>query len=167
METRYLSVVPVADYEPPPLSTRPYPASPPSTLRRPARRPLHAVPGPGAQKQTGAATAFADAALRGVLEVLDGRRPLAQLRPLLGDRLIKVMFAMVIPNGSVSSPLRPSGSSAVLRRVRVRLVDADGDAAEVFATYSRGERIRAIAARIERNDVRGRRVWQLVAIQVG
>ena len=164
--TRNLSVVPVADYEPPPLSTKPY--SPPPMLRRPARRPLHAVPRPVTQEEAGAATAFADVALRGVLEVLDGRRPLAQLRPLLGDRLTKVMFAMVTPNGSSApSPLRPNGSSAVLRRVRLRLVDPDGDAAEVFATYSRAERIRAIAARIERSYVRGRRRWQLVAVQVG
>jgi hypothetical protein len=36
-------------------------------------------------------------------------------------------------------------------------------AAEVFATYTRGPRVRAIAARVE--IVAGR--WQLVALQIG
>ena len=41
---------------------------------------------------------------------------------------------------------------------------SDQGAAEVFATYTRGRRVRAIAARIEvsRDDR-----WQLVALQIG
>ncbi len=48
----------------------------------------------------------------------------------------------------------------VLRRVRLRGSDA---AAEVFATYTRGRRVRAIAGRIEAQDGR----WRVVALQIG
>ena len=51
-------------------------------------------------------------------------------------------------------------------RLRTATHDDNGSpsAAEVFATYTRGRRVRAIAARIEvsRNDR-----WQLVALQIG
>jgi hypothetical protein len=50
--------------------------------------------------------------------------------------------------------------------VRLRTADAaDGEAtaAEVFATYTRGDRVRAIAGRIE--VVRGG--WLVVALQIG
>ena len=56
--------------------------------------------------------------------------------------------------------------AAVLRRIRVRtaeVVDGEATAAEVFGTYTRGERVRALAARIE---VSGGR-WRLVALQLG
>ncbi|WP_231967381.1 Rv3235 family protein, partial [Mycobacterium sp. E136] len=39
----------------------------------------------------------------------------------------------------------------------------DGAAAEVFGTYSRGQRIRAIAARIAFDGQR----WRVVALQIG
>jgi hypothetical protein len=45
----------------------------------------------------------------------------------------------------------------------VAVVDGETTAAEVFATYSRGDRIRAIAGRVE--VVGGR--WLVVALQVG
>ncbi len=103
---------------------------------------------------------FADTALRRLLEVIDRRRPITQLRAALAPALI---------DGVIALTRRPSGdATAVLRRVRLRTAAHDGGepvAAEVFATYSRGPRIRAIAGRIELNTAAGR--WQLVALQVG
>ena len=57
----------------------------------------------------------------------------------------------------------------MLRRVRLRTAAVDDQeparttAAEVFATYTRGRRVRAIAGRIELSEGR----WRLVALQVG
>lgn len=104
---------------------------------------------------------FADTVLRGVLEVVDGRRSFAQLRPLLGDGIADTIITLA------RTARGGTGLAAQLRRVQLRIVDADGDAAEVFATYCRGERIRAIAGRVECADVRGRRRWRLVALHVG
>ena len=101
---------------------------------------------------------FADNALRRVLEVSDRRRPVAQLRPLVAPALFDAVVAFT-RTGS-------RDGTAVLRRVRLRAAQAvDGEvrAAEVFATYSRGRRVRAIAGRVEL--VRGR--WLLVAVQIG
>ncbi len=103
-----------------------------------------------------AAVVFADAALRRVLEVVDRRRPIAQLRPLVTPALIDSVVALVRSAHT---------AAAVLRRVRLRLVDGDGDAAEVFATYTRGQRVRAIAARVERTSADDR--WRIVALQIG
>jgi hypothetical protein len=93
-----------------------------------------------------------------VLEVVDRRRPTAQLRPLLAPTLIDSVVAMT---------RTPSADgSAVLRRVRLRTaVTADGEAtaAEVFASYTRRSRVHAIAGRIE--VVGGR--WLVTALQIG
>ncbi|MGE2720940.1 Rv3235 family protein [Mycolicibacterium celeriflavum] len=99
------------------------------------------------------AVVFADAALRRVFEVIDRRRPLAQLRPLLTPALIESVLAMT---------RHPHATVATLRRVRLRVIDG-GTAAEVFGTYRRGQRIRAVAARIAFD---GRR-WRVVALQIG
>ncbi len=152
---------PVVDYEPPPLGITAHdrgapqcPTPSPSALHRPARRPLRPVdrreevPPP-------AAAAFADAALRRVLEVIDRRRPIAQLRPMLTPALLDMVFALTRSAG----PDR----AAVLRRVRLRVTTVEPSAAEVFATYTRGRRVRAIAGRIEVKEGR----WRLVALQVG
>jgi hypothetical protein len=104
-----------------------------------------------------AAAVFADTALRRVLEVTDRRRPVAQLRPLLTPTLFDATVAVT----RTSSP-----EAAVLRRVRLRsasIVDDETTAAEVFATYTRGRRVHAIACRIEL--VNGR--WLIVALQIG
>jgi len=103
-----------------------------------------------------AAVAFTDATLRRVLEVVDRRRPVSQLRGLLAPPLIDIAQTL--------ARVPPAGGTAVLRRIRLRRVGtATEDAAEVFATYTRGSRVRAIAARVE--FVAGR--WQLVALQIG
>jgi hypothetical protein len=104
------------------------------------------------------AALFADAALRRVLEVIDRRRPVAQLQGLLAAGLVD----------SVLSANRAAGrdGAAVLRRLRLQAlgpVDRPA-AAEVFGTYSRGRRIRAIACRVEPV---GTNRWQLVALHIG
>lgn len=157
---------PVVDYEPPPFDAAGRPASkldaagqaacptpaPPAVLHRPPRRPLRPTerteltPPP-------AAASFADAALRRVLEVIDRRRPIAQLRPMLTPALMDMVFTLTRGAGP--------DKAAVLQRVRLRA--ATVDAAEVFATYSRGRRVRAIAGRIEVTEGR----WRMVALQVG
>ena len=102
-----------------------------------------------------AAVAFADAALRRVLEVADRRRPIAQLRPLVAPALIDTVIAL---------NRAPHTAAATLRRVRLRMVDGDVETqAEVFGSYTRGPRILAIAARIELHRDR----WRIVALQLG
>ncbi|KAA8959493.1 MAG: hypothetical protein F6Q13_14440 [Mycobacterium sp.] len=159
------SVRPVVDYEPPlrdvrqcrsqwtaaPRRSTPHPPTP-----RPSRRTGMSAP----MRQ---AAMFADAALRRVLEVLDRRRPAAQLQGLLATGLVDSVLAA---NRVVSCRLAADGgAAAVLRRVRVREVSRpDRLAAEVFGTYSRGGRVHAIACRIEQ-ATEGR--WQVVALHIG
>lgn len=102
------------------------------------------------------AVVFADAALRRVLEVIDRRRPIAQLRPLLAPALTDIVTALT------RYPHTGATAAATLRKVRLRMVD-DGHAAEVFGTYHRGPRVRAIAARIARDGDR----WRIVALHIG
>jgi hypothetical protein len=105
-----------------------------------------------------AAVVFAAGALRRVLEVADRRRPVTQLRTVLAPSLIDSVALL--------TRTRQANGAAVLRRVRLRavaVVDREPTAAEVFATYSRGDRVRAIAGRVE--VVGGR--WLVVALQIG
>ncbi|MHC9291373.1 Rv3235 family protein [Mycobacterium sp. LTG2003] len=149
---------PVVDYEPPVLPlhapTAPTPVCPaPTALRRHTARRLRLVePPPERQPHAGAAE-FADMALRRVLEVVDRRRPPAQLRTLMNPLLFDVVVTLARSR---------HGAAATLRRVRLRAV-TDPAAAEVFATYTRGTRVRAIAGRVEFRSGR----WQLTALQIG
>ena len=110
------------------------------------------------------AAIFADAALRRVLEVIDRRRPVAQLQGLLAAGLVDSVLAV---NGIAACRLTADdGAAAVLRRLRLQAVGPHERlaAAEVFGTYSRGRRIHAIACRIERaTDSQ----WQVVALHIG
>jgi hypothetical protein len=143
----------VVEYEPSPTSVAAPVAAPPR--RRRHLRIAAPLPEPAAAP---AAAAFADTALRRVLEIIDGRRPMAQLRALLTDELLDPVVALA----RTGHP-----AAAVLRRVRLRVVDRDGEAAEVCAAYSRGERVRAIAARVELVSVRDVKRWRIVALQIG
>jgi hypothetical protein len=87
--------------------------------------------------------------------VIDRRRPIAQLRTMLTPPLLDTVFALTHSAGT--------DKAAVLRRVRLRATAAEPAAAEVFATYTRGQRVRAIAGRVEIKEGR----WRLVALQVG
>lgn len=149
---------PVIDYEPPayPLDGVLTPSTlcpAATTLHRHGTRRLRLVEAPAERPPHAGATQFADMALRRVLEVVDRRRPVAQLRPLMRPLLVDTVVAQ--------SQSR-HGAAATLRRVRLRATTEPG-AAEVFATYNRGIRVRAIAARIEYHGGR----WQLTALQLG
>ena len=144
---------PIIDCEPPPVGITACPPPSPAALHRRTPRPLRSVPRPTPDPMPPrTALVFADAALRRVLEVVDRRRPIAQLRPLVAPALIDTVTALT---------RAPQTAAATLRRVRVRMVDAD--AAEVFGTYSRGPRLLAVAARIELHRER----WRIVALQLG
>ena len=164
------AVLPVVEYEPPTRNvtqcgqsshaTQPRPTG--RGLRRPGRQPdqggtaVAVVMSPSMRQ----AAAFADAALRRVLEVIDRRRPAAQLRPLLAPSLVDSVLAV----GRAGVGIGPgSRGAAVLRRMRLQPA-GPGAAAEVFGTYSRGDRIHAIACRVERGE--GAR-WQVVALHIG
>ncbi|HKP43552.1 Rv3235 family protein [Mycobacterium sp.] len=145
---------PVVDYEPTPVGVTACPPPSPAALHRRTPRPIRSVAAhPVREPQPShEAIVFADAALRRVLEVVDRRRPIAQLRPLVAPALIDTIIALA---------RAPHTGAATLRRVRLRMVN--DEAAEVFATYTRGQRLRAVAARVDRIGER----WRIVALQIG
>jgi hypothetical protein len=146
-------VSPVIDYEPAPVGLAACRAAPSLRRRTPRRRRL---PVPVVREPTPPphAVIFADAALRRVLEVIDRRRPVAHVRPLVAPAVFDTVVAVM---------RGPHTRSATLRRVRLRMVDTDEPAAEVFGTYTRGARVQALAARI----VCDRDRWRIVALQFG
>jgi hypothetical protein len=100
---------------------------------------------------------FADMALRRVLEVLDHRRPVAHLKTLLAPAQLDTVAALTRHRTG-----GPRETGAALRPMRLH---PNGTrAAEVSATYIRGDRVRAIAARIE---LLGDGRWRVVALQIG
>jgi hypothetical protein len=109
------------------------------------------------------AAVFADAALRRVLEVIDRRRPAAQLRPMLAPGLVDSVLSI---GGSAAGRARGRDGAAVLRRMRLQPSGRRDpeSAAEVFGSYSRGDRVHAIACRVERVAT-GR--WLMVALHIG
>jgi hypothetical protein len=171
------AVIPVVDYEPPRRDVPQCRRSSQPTLRRRARaprRPYAAQPNgqqqePAAETTVGTsapmrqAAIFADAALRRVLEVIDRRRPAAQLRPMLAPGLVDSVLSI---GGSVAVRPRGHDGAAVLRRMRLQPSGRRDPetAAEVFGSYSRGDRIHAIACRVERVAT-GR--WLVVALHIG
>ncbi len=171
--------MPVVEYEPPTRDVQNVRAVPaivtrdvaaPHALVRPASaairtrrpRPAPALMSPPMRQ----AAIFADAALRRVLEVIDRRRPAAQLRPLLAPSLVD----SVLSAGRALAGRAGSEAAAVLRRMRLQPVGRhDPDtAAEVFGSYSRGHRIHAIACRVEQVPAgrHGTR-WLVVALHIG
>jgi hypothetical protein len=157
------SVAPVVDYEPPAFGGPP--ELPPETTVRPRRHtPLYSVPRtPAEDHHARAAAAFADAALRRVLEVVDRRRPPAQVRPLLAGGLVESLLPR-LSRHSLAQDRNARRSTAQLRRVRAQPIGNDGTAAEVAASYTRGDRVHAIACRVE--QLPGAR-WQMVALHLG
>ena len=163
------AVEPVVDYEPPTRNVPPCRQAVQRRAPRPPRRP-HS----GRREPVAAAAAlsvpmrqaavFADAALRRVLEVIDRRRPVAQLRPLLVPSLIDPVWSV---SGSPAS--HAHDGAAVLRRMRLQPVGhRDHEAAaEVFGSYSRGARMHAIACRVEKLATGTGVRWQVVALHIG
>ncbi|BBY17189.1 hypothetical protein MLIT_27810 [Mycolicibacterium litorale] len=144
------------DYEPAPLGVAGTACPPPSpaALHRRTPRMLRPAPRPDTEPAVPrAAAVFTDVALRRVLEVLDRRRPPAHLKPMLAPPLLDTVGTLC--------RIR-YGNPARLRRVRLRSVGPS--AAEVSASYTRGDRVRAIAARVE---LTGDGRWQVVALQIG
>lgn len=171
------AVVPVVEFEPPTRNAAQRRQSSPAALQRRAkcapRRPDHKQP-----EDTPAAVVavmsplmrqaaiFADAALRRVLEVIDRRRSISQLRPLLAPGLVDSVFSL---GRSATGPAPGHAGAAVLRRVGLQPVVHRGlaTAAEVFGSYSRGDRIHAIACRVEQVPAGNGTRWQVVALHIG
>ncbi len=147
-------VTAVVEYEPPSRRVTDLGAdlcTAPPTLHHPRR--LRLVEPPAEDLPRAGAAQFAELALRRVLEVMDRRRPPTQLRNLMPPPLVDAVVALTRTRHE---------TTATLRRVRLRSA-ATPTAAEVFATYTRGPRVRAIAARV---DFDGNR-WELTALQLG
>jgi hypothetical protein len=112
------------------------------------------------------AATFADAALRRVLEVIDRRRPAAQLRGLLAPSLVDSVVAV---GRSTAGHAPGHEGAAVLRRMRLQPAGhpEPDSAAEVFGSYSRGHRVHAIACRVERAPAAAGARWMVVALHIG
>lgn len=135
----------IPPYEPPFRHDRPRPYTTRRATAHDGRspRPERTGPAPAAFAECidPAAAAFADRAVRLVLEVLDRRRPDSQLEAVLDP----VVCDAMVPARSVN---RADAGSAMLLRTRLRSVDAD--TAELFGSYTRGGRVLALAGRVTR-----------------
>lgn len=159
------AVMPVVDYEPPTRDVSRHVPQCRQSSRAPLRRRTAHAPHRPYAGQAGTpqlpaqagnvmsapmrqAATFADAALRRVLEVIDRRRPAAQLRPMLAPSLVDSVLSIA---RSATGPAPATRGAAVLRRMRLQPAGhRDPEtAAEVFGSYSRGNRIHAIACRVE------------------
>ncbi|MFD0364116.1 Rv3235 family protein [Nocardia sp. GCM10030253] len=100
---------------------------------------------------------FVDRTLRLALEVLDHRRPVAQLVAVAEAPVVSAIRTLVRAD---LAPGRTLGA-AVLTRVDVVMVDAA--AAEVCAAYDRSRRHFALAARITHTRAKG---WRLSVLRL-
>ncbi|MEU5842819.1 Rv3235 family protein [Rhodococcus sp. NPDC047139] len=102
---------------------------------------------------------FAAAAVRLVLEVVDGRRPAVQSTSVLDPRLLATVTTNRAP--------RAGRNTAVLLRTRVRAVDPG--TVELFGSYARGERVYAFAGRMVRKRPRPRAPyrWTITTLWLG
>ncbi|GAA5041530.1 hypothetical protein GCM10023318_00680 [Nocardia callitridis] len=90
-----------------------------------------------------------------MLEVLDGRRPAAQLRAVAAPQVAAAVHTL----STVALPGRALGTASLVA-VKVRM--ADSTTAEIFGRYQRGDRAFAIAA----CAVYGASRWRLTALRV-
>ena len=88
-----------------------------------------------------------------------GRAQAASLRAAKSELKAKLLVGV--------SDIYEIVGAAQLRRLRVQPVGTNGSAAEVAATYSRDERIRAIACRVEQVATPTGVRWQVVALHIG
>ena len=139
-------------YEPPPR--QPWPIARPA----PAASAVPRSPAPGSAAEDPDVRGdglhhVAQAVLRLMLEVLDGRRPVAQLDEHLTRPALRCVRA---------AGCRGSGRS---RLTSMRVCRPAPDAEEVAAVYRLDGRARAVAARFERTrDGAG---WRCVAVRLG
>lgn len=99
---------------------------------------------------------FWNTSLRLVLEVLDQRRNPRHLKALLSPTVLELVRRLAISD----NPTRDLGAA---RTHRTHVHAASPSAAEVCATYQRGNRTFAIAARIENTNAEG---WIVTALHV-
>jgi hypothetical protein len=146
-------------YEPEPeRRTAPQPAT------APARRP-HVVP--VERTDPGDLRRHLERVLRLAFEVLDGRRPLAQLAPHLTPGTARYLRAAIALRPPMREPTRMTSLHVGRPRIGV---------AEVAAVYRRGPRARVVAARFERGRTRSspargprstdRPEWRCVALRL-
>jgi len=101
-----------------------------------------------------AARAFAVSAVTMVLEVLDRRRPLAHLTGVAVGHIVDQIAVLTTARAAITRP--PGTVPATAALARVHLQWSGPDAAEITASYARGPRVHALAARIQRMPVRVR-----------
>ncbi|WP_328391437.1 Rv3235 family protein [Nocardia sp. NBC_00416] len=121
------------------------------------RRAQRAGRGADRKSERAGAREFATTAVRILLEVLDRRRPVAQLTRLCTPGLVRVIGALVA-NDHV--PSRTLGAAVL---TTVRLYPVEERAAELMAMYQRGPRRLVLAGRIEYGVATG---WKVTALRV-
>ncbi|MBF6351525.1 MULTISPECIES: Rv3235 family protein [Nocardia] len=126
--------------------------SAPAGIRR-AHRVAHTV---GDRAEPSEAREFVAKALRILLEVLDRRRPVAQLNTLCESALVHTVGVLVAGDHTPSRAL----GAAVL--IKFQLFPADDHAFELIAMYQRGPRRLALAGRVERTATG----WKLTALRL-
>ncbi len=145
-----LVVAPIPRYEPEPVSVD-LVSGRPEVVRR-QRVPETRRPGrPIADRVDPSARTFAVSALTMLLEIIDRRRPVAQLASVAAPHIVDQITVW-----SARSPSVPGARPPAASLMRVHLQWSGPDAAEVSATYSRGARVKAIAARVQRVPMRVR-----------
>jgi hypothetical protein len=109
-----------------------------------------------------AACATAHRTLTLILEVLDRRRPLVQLSPVLAPPAFRYL-------GVVTDWLPSSAHRGDARVLSIRMCQPRADVAEVAAVCRLGGRVRALAARFERHHdaVDGGLRWRCAVIHLG
>ncbi|SNT34024.1 Rv3235 family protein [Rhodococcoides kyotonense] len=124
------------------------------------RAPTPAVVGPYAEPEIPEyVRRSVDQAMRLLLEVLDRRRTADQLRGLFTPTVIE-SIRTVVKTG-------PPGQRLGVASLRgVHLSRATNSATEIFATYVRGPRVFAIAARIESRSRPRREKWTVTSLRV-
>ncbi len=95
--------------------------------------------------------------MRVVLEALDRRRPVSQLKVVADATVVSAVRTLI------GGDLVPGRRKGVAVPVRVGVVLVDTRTAEVYAGYTRGGRHFALAARIARTRTTG---WRLTALRV-
>ncbi|WP_241665824.1 Rv3235 family protein [Prescottella subtropica] len=102
---------------------------------------------------------FAEHALRLALEIIDRRRPPAQLRTVASPAVVDVVHYLIRSAPTVHR----LGTAS---RVRVHIRPVRPGAAEVFGTYNRSGRVFAVAARIERGPDDHPADWTITSLQI-
>lgn len=161
------------EHERPPagMEMLPLPATRPATVVGAGRRPATARPGAGAAKGRLAGTAVqrdggcsgSAAARRFVrlcLEVVNGFRPAAHLRPLMAPQRCGPIIDQLMRH--TARLRRSSGGTQPVRLRRVRLCEPSPHAVEAAVVFGHGSRCWSMALRLER----GPDGWQCVTAQV-